>query len=123
MTKIICYLEPIVEVGDGLSESQITELIGHTNWDYVDDDVPATHAVKPKKGITTVVAAVAMMTLSILPASAEWKTAWAEVNNTSYLIPYFPGKRLINGNCYYIWSDDSLRNDGPPNEAGDCPEG
>lgn len=122
------FEEPVIEVDDRLSESQITSAVGHDDWDYAIGDVPVTHALKPKKGIVAVASVIALLPFFILPVSAEWqsqwKTGWAEVNNTRYLIPYFPGKRLIDDSCYYLWSDGSLRSDGSPNQGdGKCNEG
>ena len=131
MTKIVytdqeTFEEPVIEVDDRLSESQITAAIGHDDWDYVIADVPVAQAMKPQKGMVAA-AAIALLPLLILPVSAEWQsqwpTAWAEVNNTRYLIPYFPGKRLIGNDCYFLGSDGSLRSDGPSNQAGECSEG
>lgn len=81
------------------------------------------------RSIPIAVAGLIAVPLFVLPASAEWrsawKTKWAVVNNTGYLIPYFPGKRLVSGVFYFIQpADDSLNSDGSPNaETGECSEG
>lgn len=82
------FEEPVIEVHSRLIERQITEIVGHDDWDYVADDVPVTHVVKPKKGIAAVVSATALLLLLIPPVSAEWRspwpTEWVEVENTFY---------------------------------------
>lgn len=126
MAKIICYIEAHVEVDDGLSESQITEIVGHDDWDYVPDDVPVTHVVKPKKGIAAVASVIVLLPLLILPVSAEWqsqwRTEWVDVENGRYEVPYFPGKREISGRCYFIHLG-SLQSEAPNAESGECYEG
>lgn len=61
MTKIVytdqeTFEEPVIEVDDRLSESQITAAIGHDDWDYVIADVPVAQAMKPQKGMVAAAA-------------------------------------------------------------------
>ncbi|MGB3292279.1 MAG: hypothetical protein WBB01_04690 [Phormidesmis sp.] len=132
--------ELIIEVADGSSKQEITQRVGHDDWDYVIGVAP-THALEPEAGkqtekpnartaalVSGVMAAIALLPMLILPVSAEWKspwpTKWVEINNTGYLVPYFPGKRLIGDECYFIErSDSSLRSEGPDGETGVCNEG
>ncbi|PZO47227.1 MAG: hypothetical protein DCF15_19290 [Phormidesmis priestleyi] len=131
MAKIVytdqeTFEEPVIEVDDRLSESQITATIGHDDWDYVIADVPVTHAMKPKKGMVAAAAAIALLPLLILPVSAEWqsrwRTEWVDVENGRYEVPYFPGKRKISGRCYFIHLD-SLQSEEPDAASGECYEG
>lgn len=120
------FEEFVIEVDDKLSESQITEMIGHDDWDYVADDVPVTHTLKLKKGIAAVASALALLPLLILPVSAEWRSPWPiewmEVENTFYRVPHFPGKRKIRDECYFIHLG-SLQSEAPDEESGECNEG
>lgn len=132
MTRIVytdqtAFKGPVIEVKDGLSETEITSIVGHDDWDYVIEGSVLAAQTELCKALAAVISAIALLPLLILPASAKWQsqwpTAWAEINNTRYLIPYFPGKRLVGDTCYFLTLDGSLRSDGPSNQAGECPEG
>lgn len=46
------YEEPIIEVADGSSEQEITEMIGHDDWDYAIGVAP-THTLEAEAGKQT----------------------------------------------------------------------
>ncbi|MGB3294357.1 MAG: hypothetical protein WBB01_15325 [Phormidesmis sp.] len=145
MTKIVytdqkTFEELTTEVADGSSQQEITKIIGHDDWDYALSIAPA-HTPKSEAGkqtekpnartaafVSGVIAAITLLPLLILPTSAEWNspwpTKWVEINNTGYLVPYFPGKRHVDGECYFIERGDKfLQSEAPDAETGACNEG
>ena len=132
--------ELIIEVADKLSEKEITQRVGHDDWEYV-IGVATTHALESEAGkqtekpnartavlVSVATAVISLLPMLVLPVSAEWKspwsTKWVEINNTGYLVPYFPGKRLVDGECYFIErGDGSLQSEAPGVESGACDEG
>ncbi len=86
MAKIVytdqkTFEEPVIEVKEELSESQITKIVGHDDWDYVADDVSVTAIVKLEKPVIAVVSVIALLSLLILPVSAEWQSRWKTLHS------------------------------------------
>lgn len=75
-----------------------------------------------KSKIMSIFIAIGMALSLTFPAiSAQWGSAWVEVENGYYKVSYFPGKRLIAGRCYCL--KDGLLHSEAPNQRGDCSEG
>ena len=132
--KIVLYTdptseEPVKEVGEGLSEAEITSIVGHDDWDYLASDVEATQTLDAKGRITAMASVVSVLAPLLLLAPAAfagwqstWPTMWVEIENGRYEVPLFPGKRKLFRRCYSIHAGN-LQSEEPDAKTGECHEG